>query len=304
MPEELRNFLLFVRSAFFTMALHGALLAALLSGLWWPFSSEQKIERGAVDPIQAQVFSEQEIQREIEKQQHKLEQQRQVAKNLEELKRKQAEEARKLEALERQRKEEEHKKREEEKRQQEEQKRLEIERQKKADEAKRKKREEEKRKKEEEERKRKQAEKKKKEEEERKRKEAEKKRKIAEEKKRKEAELRKKLETERAEKARARTQKKAESALGALVDRIGAAVEDNWRRPLNSSTGLVAIVRVKVSPSGEVISAKVVQSSGDQYFDQSAETAVKKASPLPFPADPKYYEYINVFNFKFNPDDN
>jgi colicin import membrane protein len=58
-----------------------------------------------------------------------------------------------------------------------------------------------------------------------------------------------------------------------------------------------------VSRSGEVLSANVVKSSGDSFFDKSAELAVQKASPLPFPSDPKYYEFINEFDLLFKPDD-
>jgi len=49
--------------------------------------------------------------------------------------------------------------------------------------------------------------------------------------------------------------------------------------------------------------ARVAESSGDRLFDESAVIAVQRASPLPFPAEPKYYEFIKEFNFKFAPDD-
>ena len=62
------------------------------------------------------------------------------------------------------------------------------------------------------------------------------------------------------------------------------------------------IISVKVTRDGEVTSANVVRSSGDAIFDRSAENAVLKASPLPFPGNPKYYEFIKEFQFKFNPD--
>ena len=92
--------------------------------------------------------------------------------------------------------------------------------------------------------------------------------------------------------------------MSALVDRIAGAVENNWRRPaVLSRSGLVATIRVKVSPDGSVQSARIVNSSGDARFDQSAQIAVKKASPLPFPTDPRYYEFINEFDMVFNPDD-
>ena len=104
------------------------------------------------------------------------------------------------------------------------------------------------------------------------------------------------------EEARQRDQTQAYSAIGALVGRIGAKVRENWNKPLGSMTGLETMISVKVQRTGEVVSVKVVKSSGDHFFDQSAENAVYKASPLPFPDEPRYYEFIKEFNFKFVPD--
>ena len=96
----------------------------------------------------------------------------------------------------------------------------------------------------------------------------------------------------------------AYSAIGALVGRIGAKVRQNWNKPPGSMAGLETVISVKVQRTGEVRSVKVVKSSGNVYFDQSAENAVYKASPLPFPDEPRYYEFIKEFNFKFVPDRN
>ena len=104
------------------------------------------------------------------------------------------------------------------------------------------------------------------------------------------------------EEARQRDQTQAYSAIGALVGRIGAKVRENWNKPPGSTTGLETVISVKVQRTGEVVSVKVVKSSGNDYFDQSAENAVYKASPLPFPDEPRYYEFIKEFNFKFVPD--
>ena len=298
MNERFRRIAYSIRAGLFTIVIHGVLIAALVAGLWWPFS-ENKVERGSVKPIQAQAISSQDITEVVKQQENeqkkKQEEKQRVAEELEALKKQQEEEKKKLEELEVQRK-----KQEEDK--------IELEKQKKLEEEK-KKQEEEKKRKEAEEKKKKEAEKKKleeekkKKEEEKKRKEAEKKR-LEEEKRKKEAEAQAKRENELQEQLqRERNQTEAANALTALVDRIATAIENNWRRPLNSTQGLQATILVKVGRNGEVLSANVVKSSGDQYFDQSAEIAVQKASPLPFPTDPKYYEFINEFNLLFNPDD-
>ncbi len=279
MKESVRRFALFVKSALFTIVIHGILLAALLVGLWWPFS-EEKFERGSVQPIQAKAISMEEIQQQVDVQEDKIEEQKAIAENLEELKVKQEEEKKKLEELE-------VKKQEEEKKQEE----LKIQNKL----AEEKKLEEEKKKKLEEEKKRKEDEKKKKLEEEKKRIEAEKK-KAADEKRKREAALKEQLEAEQ-------TASEAANAMYSLKDRIRAAIERNWIRPSSSIVGLQATIRVRLSQGGDVLSANVVKSSGNQFFDRSAEVAVNKASPLPFPANPKYYKFINELDLEFNPDD-
>ena len=173
---------------------------------------------------------------------------------------------------------------------------------------------EEERKKQEEQKKRKQEEERKKQEEEKKRKQAED-RKKKEEERRKIEERRKLEERARAEQAlkaqlaaelevqlAAQTKAEASDALSAAAGRIKAAIENNWRRPGTSQRGLKATIQLKVSRNGDVLKAKVISSSGDSFFDQSAEIAVQKASPLPIPTNPKYYEYLNEFNIEFNPD--
>ena len=127
------------------------------------------------------------------------------------------------------------------------------------------------------------------------------------------AERRKAEQAERAEQAAREAENKrkvdavwrraAEDALSALIGRIAAKVERNWRRPQTSRAGLRATIRVNVARDGSVTGARVTRSSGDPLFDQSAERAVLKASPLPFPKDPQYYEFIDTFDFKFHPDE-
>ena len=306
MQKKLRRYGLLSKSFLFTVIIHGILIALLIYSFNW----SDQIKRGGAKPIQAVVVSEKDILEEVKKQQlleeQKIKEEEQAFKELEELTRKQEEEKKKLEELEKKREQEEQNQKELENKRKEEEKQKALNKEKKKAEAEKKRTEAEKKKEAEAESKRKEAEKKKKLEAEKKRKEAEKKKKLAAEKKRKEAEkrrraeqLRKQLEQEQ----RVQTRLDAGNAMNALIDRIAAAVERNWHRPQTSQTGLIVTVRVKVARDGRVISTRVVKSSGDRFFDQSAETAVKKASPLPFPANPEYYEFINEFDFKFNPDE-
>ncbi len=135
-----------------------------------------------------------------------------------------------------------------------------------------------------------------------KRKAEEKKRKAEAEKKRKAREKQEREAADRkaAEEARARDERDAGSALGALVGAIEEKVRNNWSLP-GEFTGLAVTISVKVTRTGEVTLAEVVRSSGNSLFDESAVTALMKASPLPFPEKPRYYEFIKEFHFVFRP---
>ena len=298
MASKLRRFGLLSKAALFTVAIHGVLMAFLL----YSFSWAERIERGEVRPIQAVAVSEQELLAQAQKK-REAEEKRQEA---EQKKKREAEEKRmenerkqQIETDKKRREAEERKKREAEEKRMENERKQQIEIDKKRREAEeREKREAEEQRMENERKKQLEADKKRREAEQKKKREAEEKRKEAD--RRRAEQLRRQIEEEQ----RAQTRKEAGDALSALVDRIAAAVEDNWRRPPNTrAAGLTAIIRVKVAPDGRVISVRVTRGSGNPNFDQSAEIAVEKASPLPFPENPKYYEFISEFDFKFSPND-
>ena len=148
------------------------------------------------------------------------------------------------------------------------------------------------------------AERKKKAEAEKKRKaEQEAKKKAAADKKRKE-EAARQQEAERAlqaQLAEEQAQARAEHALSEYIPYIQNKIQRSWLRPAGSPPGLTCLIQVKLIPGGEVVSAKVIRSSGDLLFDQSVETAVLKASPLPLPTDPGMFKYFREINFNFDP---
>jgi len=127
----------------------------------------------------------------------------------------------------------------------------------------------------------------------------------AEEKRKKEAEAKRQAEEKKkreAEEAKRQLINSCSLALRALKGEIKNKVEDSWTYA-GEATGLEVIISVKVTHDGEVASANEWRSSGDAIFDRSAVNALRKASPLPFPDDPRCYEHIKEFNFVFNPDD-
>ena len=131
---------------------------------------------------------------------------------------------------------------------------------------------------------------------------AEKKRKkeaAAEKKRKKEAAAEKKR---KAEVAREQEKQDAYSALGSLVGAIKGKIEGNWSNRLACS-GQEVTISVKVNISGEVTAVKILGDSGDDACRRSAENAVYKASPLPFPDNPRFFKWLDEeFTIIFKPD--
>jgi len=222
------------------------------------------VRPGVVKPVQAIVIDRSAIEAEKKKDKEKKRQEQEKKRKADEEKRKKAEEKRKAE-----------------------------EKKKKQAKAKRKKEAEKKRKAEE--KKRKAEEKKQKQAEAKRKKEAEKKRKAKEKKKREEAERR------AAEEAREREEQEAYSALRAMVGEIKGKIEDNWSNRM-ACGGQEVTISVKVALSGEVESVKVLGGDADDACRRSAEYAVRKASPLPFPDNPRYYKWLDTdIQFIFRP---
>ncbi|SVA31383.1 uncharacterized protein METZ01_LOCUS84237, partial [marine metagenome] len=222
------------------------------------------VRPGVVKPVQAIVIDRSAIEAEKKKDKEKKRQEQEKKRKADEEKRKKSEEKRKAE-----------------------------EKKKKQAKAKRKKEAEKKRKAEE--KKRKAEEKKQKQAEAKRKKEAEKKRKAKEKKKREEAERR------AAEEAREREEQEAYSALRAMVGEIKGKIEDNWSNRM-ACGGQEVTISVKVALSGEVESVKVLGGDADDACRRSAEYAVRKASPLPFPDNPRYYKWLDTdIQFIFRP---
>lgn len=233
-------------------------------------------------PVTATVVKETDLQKQLDqikkKEDEKKRKEMEVQKKQEELKKKQAE----LEKKEKELK----KKQEQEKIQQAEQK---------------KKKEQEaiqqaKLKKEQEEKQRKEAElKRKKEEELKRKKEQERKKQLAEEQRRK-----KELEEQiRAENIR----RLVNSALSQYVPIIRQKVSRNWNQPASLQGNIEAHVNVRLTRTGEVISARIVKSSGNPVFDRSVENAVLKASPLPIPQERDINDQFRDLTLRFKPED-
>lgn len=300
------------KSLFYAIIIHVAAAVLLVLNIDWPTHVASSQSKPA--PVQASVVSEAEIQKQMEaiqeKEQAEERRQQEAQEKLEELlQQKEAEEQRLAEIKERQQQEQQEA---EELARQKEQERQELaklkqqeeeQRQQEQAEAERRKQEEaeaERRRQEEAEAERKrqeEAERKRQEEEERKRKEAEeqRQRELAEKRAREKA-LQEQLEEER-------LASRVQSALGQYIPIIQQKVGRNWNRPAGLRDSIEAHVNVRLSQAGEVLSARIVKSSGNPVFDRSVENAVLKASPLPIPQEQGVNDRFRNMNLRFRPED-
>lgn len=301
------------RAFVYAVLVHLALLAVLVFSLDWAPTIKPSASKNPA-PVQAVVVDAAKLDAEVQRQKQQDEQ-------------KQRAEQERLKRIEEQAQAAEHKRIEEEKRlaelqrQQEQRKQAEAEAKRKAEaaaaakkaEAEKQRKVEAEKKRQEEARLKAEAEKKRQAEEQRKA-EAEKKRqeeqrrKAEAEKKQREDEARKAAEAEMqarlaAEQERLATQRR--SAMQRMVDEyvlyIQEKVQRSWIRPPSSGSELSCTVEVRLIPSGEVIDAQIVRSSGNAAFDRSVEAAVFKASPLPVPPDPEVMEQFRSLRFEFKP---
>jgi len=85
------------------------------------------------------------------------------------------------------------------------------------------------------------------------------------------------------------------------VVQIRQAIHDNWTTPPGADPNLKVTFAIDLAPGGTVVQAKITQSSGNSTLDQSAITAIYKASPLPVPSDPKEFNSFHHFTLSMNP---
>ena len=74
-------------------------------------------------------------------------------------------------------------------------------------------------------------------------------------------------------------------AVGQYRDLISAKVRGNTRLPDNLKGNPQVRCLVKLLPTGEVVSVRVTQSSGNAAYDEAVVRAIEKSSPLPLPSE-------------------
>jgi colicin import membrane protein len=89
--------------------------------------------------------------------------------------------------------------------------------------------------------------------------------------------------------------------LDEYIARIRTKVKGNWILPMDLKGNPEAIFNVVQLPTGEVLTVKLVRSSGIAAYDQAVERAILRSSPLPRP--PNEALFNRELELKFRPRD-
>ena len=277
------NWLQTSRSLFFSIVLHIVLGGILIFS--FKFSNKPTpIHKPTTNIVNAVSVDKKQVELELKrlkdieeaKKADEKKRQKKLEKKAEDAKKKRIAEEKKLKKLKKKKEAEKKRRKEEEKKL----KKLEKER-----------KELEKKQKLEEEKKKKEVERKRKEEEKKKAQEVERKRK-EEEKKRKEKELQEALEAEQLE--------YEQSEISKYTGLIINAIESEFNES-NLKEGLSCVILIRMIEGGKVIESNIVESSGNELFDQRAEKAVYSASPLPVPSEIRLFNKMRSIRITFEP---
>lgn len=84
---------------------------------------------------------------------------------------------------------------------------------------------------------------------------------------------------------------------------ITREIQQNWSRPPGTRPELKVELEIRLGPGGELLTARVVQTSGNEAFDRSALQAVNRISTFPVPEEPRLFEHFRTLNLVFKPED-
>jgi len=73
-----------------------------------------------------------------------------------------------------------------------------------------------------------------------------------------------------------------QEAVASYAGMIQRDIQSNWSRPPSARIGMRVTLLIQLIPSGDVINVSVLKSSGNDAFDQSAQTAVRRVGKFPY----------------------
>ncbi len=118
-------------------------------------------------------------------------------------------------------------------------------------------------------------------------------------------EAKKRMDEELANETKALAAQQSQAVLSEVQKYTGliqAQVSNNWVQPTNFESGSSCVVVVKLIPTGEVIDVTVKQCKGGALFQRSVESAVRKASPFPVSKDAEVFAKLRDIEFNFKPE--
>lgn len=90
------------------------------------------------------------------------------------------------------------------------------------------------------------------------------------------------------------------------IAQITRVIQNNWSRPPSARNNMEAELALQLVPTGEVVSVRVITSSGNAAFDRSAEKAVLKVGRFPelqkLPSR-VFEKYFRSLHLVFRPED-
>ena len=104
----------------------------------------------------------------------------------------------------------------------------------------------------------------------------------------------------------ARQNAKKQAQIAGEVDKYKALIVNeigrNWILPENANSSLTCQFRIRLAPDGTVLEVDLTRGSGDSLLDRSAQTAIRKASPLPVPKDPETFNMFRDISLTVRPE--
>ena len=117
---------------------------------------------------------------------------------------------------------------------------------------------------------------------------------------RRQQQLQNELQAEEEDRLAAQRRLEDQAAIAEYTNRIRRQIESVFRSQPGDA-GLSGTIIIEMIPSGDVVSVRVTKSSGNESFDQRADTAVRKASPFTLPGDPRLFQKMRRIEIEFEP---
>ena len=122
-------------------------------------------------------------------------------------------------------------------------------------------------------------------------------------------ELRQRLQQEQLQREQAQAAAQAEQEATEVARYSGLfrqLVAQHWNRPPSARNNMVATLQVALSPYGDLLEVRLIESSGNDAYDRSVVQAVQRAAPFPEVRNLErriFDKNFRRFNFRFRPED-